>query len=59
MKLPPVCWRTAGAANVPVQENEPLVVVRWIWMASALPVDHAHWRRGASSPRGKTVLSYG
>ena len=27
MNLPPVCARMAGAENVPVHENEPLVVL--------------------------------
>src|SRR5579863_992705 len=56
MNLPPVVARIAGLANVPVYENEPLVVLMEIWMASASPVVHVHWRRGASRPRGHTVL---
>src|SRR5689334_9953155 len=57
--LPFVCWRMAGRAKVPVHENEPLVVVSAIWMASASPVAHVHMRSGASMPLGHTVLSYG
>jgi hypothetical protein len=59
MNLPPLAERIAGRPNVPVHENEPLVVSRWIDTASASPVGHVHCRSGASSPRGNTVLSYG
>ena len=49
--------RTAGGANVPVQENEPLVDLRAMRIASAFPGAHVHMSRGASIPRGQTVLS--
>ena len=55
MNLPAVIARIGGAENVPVYENEPLVVVSEIWIASASPVLHVHWMSGASRPRGKTV----
>src|SRR5580692_10567883 len=57
MKLPPVIIRMGGLPNVPVYENEPLVVLSPISMASASPVDHVHMSSGAGSPRGHTVLS--
>src|SRR5580704_12544236 len=59
MNLPPVCARVGGRPKVPVHENDPLAVLSPIWTASASPVDQLHMRSGASSPRGKTVLSYG
>src|SRR5215468_6844705 len=59
MNLPPVCIRIAGLPNLPVQVNEPLVVLRSIWLASASPGAQSHIRSGASIPRGHTVLSYG
>src|SRR4051812_38296059 len=48
---PLVCARMGGRPNVPDQENEPLVVLRSILMASASPVDQSHIRSGASMPR--------
>ena len=57
MNLPPVVWRMAGRPKVPVYVNDPSVVERSIWMASASPDAHVHWRSGAGSPRGHTVLS--
>jgi hypothetical protein len=59
MNEPPVVVRIEGAENVPVYENEPLVVLSEIWIASAVPMLHVHCNSGASKPRGKTVWSYG
>ena len=63
MKGPPVFIRMAGRPKVPVHENDPVVVVSLIWMASASPGAlppggaQVHMRSGASMPRGHTVLS--
>ncbi len=57
MKLPLVVVRMAGLAKVPVYENEPVVVLSVIWIASASPIDQLHISRGARRPRGHTVLS--
>ncbi len=65
MNLPPVVLRMGGGPKVPVYVKEPSAVEMPIWMASASPGAvppggvHVHWSRGASRPRGKTVLSYG
>jgi hypothetical protein len=55
-------WRTnvvdsAGLPKVPLHENDPLVVWRLIWIASASAGVQSHMRSGASMPRGHTVLS--
>ncbi|KYF63865.1 hypothetical protein BE04_13100 [Sorangium cellulosum] len=55
----PVVDRISGRPNVPVHENEPLVVLSSILIASASPGVHCHIRSGASRPRGHTVPSYG
>ena len=59
VNFPPVIARMGGRPKVPVHENDPFAVLSAIWIASASPVDHVHWRSGASRPRGHTVLSYG
>ena len=59
MNAVPVCVRIAGREYVPVHENEPLVGRELDLDRVRVAVVQFHWRSGASTPRGNTVLSYG